>query len=489
MVRERGVDRRLSNFEKTFIITLTALFSFVMLGILFDNFSDDINFSPRQLSGGTSVKSVGGGSNIPIQRIPHFSYVVSSPGYTSLVGTGYGKIDAYSASGQKVWSALGDVSGGFGTSTFVTGDMNFDGYNDVLVGAPGFDGAAGSNIGKVYVLSGKNGAVLFGVEGTITNQEFGSDVSNAGDVNGDGVSDIIVGAFDYRHPTFGIGVGRAYVFDGSDGSLLWFKEGENWQDHFGWSVAGLGDINGNGRDDIIIGAQGWPGSGLMGKVYVYDGDGTSIWTMDAQVIGSQIGQGQFYAGEFGRSISNMGDINDDGINDIVVGAPGFSGYPGWAFVLSGVDGSLLWDQQELAGGNFGYVVSDAGDVTGDGYNDIAVSNPLFDGAVGANNGIMYIFDVKNSASLSNNGLLWSVEGENAGDGQPSSDTGFISGVRDLNGDGRSEVIKGTRRHDSNGLTNNGKTYVYNGFDGTLLFSVEGVNSHDLLGRSVSGRLS
>jgi len=472
MVRKRGAGRRLTSFEKTFIIFIAALFSLVVFGILLDNFSDNADLSPRRISGGSSTKSASTGSNTPFQRVPHFSYVVSS----------LGGVDAYSASGQKLWST------GVGTYLSVTRDMNFDGYDDVLVGSPGYDGVAGANVGRVSIVSGKDGTVFLEVEGTITNEAFGSAVSDAGDVNGDGTNDFIVGAFDYRHPTFGTGVGRVYMYDGRDGSLLWFKEGENWQDHFGWSVEGIGDVNDNGLDDVIVGAHGWFGSGLMGKVYVYDGDGSPIWTMSGRIIGPLIGQGQHYMGEFGRSLSNIGDINDDGVNDVLVGAPG-NAYPGWTFVLSGVDGSLLWDKQELADGNFGYVVSNAGDVTGDGYNDVVVSNPLFDGAAGSNNGIIHLFDVKNSASLPNNGLLWSVEGENAGDGQPSSDTEFISGVHDLNDDGRSEVIKGTRNYDGNGLTNNGKVYVYNGFDGTLLFSFEGTTSNDFLGRQVSGRLS
>ena len=179
----------------------------------------------------------------------------------------------------------------FGQNVSTAGDVNGDGYNDVIVGVPGYQG----NKGKVCeYLGSANGLISspsWTASGEYTGDEFGSSVSTAGDVNGDGYLDVIIGA-----PGVHNAGGKVYIYYGSSGGLSaspsWTHSGDNENDHFGASVSSAGDVNGDGYSDVIIGAPGF--SSHKGKVYLYYGSPSGLpstpnWTKTGENNGDLFG--------------------------------------------------------------------------------------------------------------------------------------------------------------------------------------------------------
>lgn len=197
----------------------------------------------------------------------------------------------------------------FGRSVSTAGDMNADGYSDLVVGAPAYN----SNMGRSYVFTGSaamdNTADLT-MTGGGTGYLFGASVSSAGDINGDGYSDIIIGANGYSSSR-----GRAYLYYGgpvlnatSDINFI----GELTGDNFGCSVSSAGDYNCDGYEDILIGAYGVLSS--SGKAYIYKGGEIPDDNADKFLNGHSAGDA------FGYSVSSCGDFNGDGNGDVVAGA-------------------------------------------------------------------------------------------------------------------------------------------------------------------------
>jgi len=174
------------------------------------------------------------------------------------------------------WTAMGEsTSDRFGYSVASAGDVNGDGYDDVVVGAYNNDGA-GSDAGEAYVYHGSSSGLSATPDwsdlGEAADDRFGYSVAPAGDVNGDGYDDVIVGA--HRNDGAGSDAGEAYVYHGSSSGLSatpdWSDQGEADSDEFGGNVASAGDVNGDGYDDVIVGAYGNDGGGTnAGKAYVY----------------------------------------------------------------------------------------------------------------------------------------------------------------------------------------------------------------------------
>ena len=344
----------------------------------------------------------------------------------------------------------------FGYSVSSAGDVNGDGYSDVIVGANLNDGGA-SNAGRAYIFFGgssMNNVADVILTGAAASDNFGTSVSTAGDVNGDGYSDVIVGA--NLNDAGGTSAGRAYIFLG--GSSMnnvadIILTGVAASDNFGFSVSTAGDVNGDGYSDVIAGATGNDAGGSnAGRAYVYFGGSTMNDIADILLTGEAVSDG------LGVSVSTAGDVNGDGYSDVIVGAnlnDAGGADAGRAYIYFG--GSNPDNTADLlltgvvAGDRLGSSVSSAGDVNGDGYSDVIAGAPLND-AGGSNAGRSYVFF---GGSNMNSTPDFSRSGEAANDqyGLPVSTAG------DMNGDGYGDIIAGAIANDAGG-TNAGRVYLY-----------------------------
>ena len=360
-----------------------------------------------------------------------------------------------------LYTFRGDIAGdAFGTSVSGAGDVDGDGRADLIVGS------SNSGIGIARVLSGIDGSTIFTFSGGSDGDRFGSSVSGAGDADGDGRADLIVGAD--RGPNNLAGSAR--VFSGNDGSTLFTFSGDDQLDGFGNQVSGAGDVNGDGRADLIVSALFDDNNGSeSGSARVLSGiDGSTLYTFNGNDAGDR----------FGRSVSGAGDVNGDGRADLIVGANLDSANgveSGSARVLSGIDGSVLHAVVgDSAGDQFGVSVSGAGDVNGDGLADLIVGADGDDNN-GFSSGSARVF------SGSNGSVLFTFNGESPFD----FFGGAVSTAGDVNGDGLADLIVGGRLADNNG-SGSGLARVFSGADGSTIYTFNGDSAGDEFGSSVSG---
>ncbi len=323
------------------------------------------------------------------------------------------------------WSRTGTASSDFG-SVSSAGDVNGDGYSDVIVGASG----AGGNTGAAYVYlgssSGLSTTVSWTGNGPAANSNYGYTLGCAGDVNGDGYSDIIVGTY-----AVGGNAGAAYVYYGGPSgpatTASWTGSGAV-NSYYGGCVASAGDVNGDGYSDIIVGAPGV--SSIAGAAYLYYGSATGLAVTPAWTkIGS------IPNGIFGISVGCAGDINGDGYSDIIVSASGTpgGGVTGTAYVFNGGSGGVSttasWTASGLSNSMYGWKVASAGDVNGDGYSDLIVGSYGYSG----NTGAAYMY-YGSSAGLSAT-ASWTITGT-----VNSYLGGSVGSAGDVDGDGYSDVL-------------------------------------------------
>ncbi|MBK7445963.1 MAG: FG-GAP repeat protein [Ignavibacteria bacterium] len=371
-----------------------------------------------------------------------------------------------------------------GNSVSTAGDVNGDGFNDIIVGAP-YNNAGGSAAGRSYIYFGGtilNNTADVVLTGKVASEFFGISVSSAGDVNGDGYSDVIVGA--YGNNTLGSFTGRVYVYFGGinvDTVADVIMTGAASGDQFGISVSSAGDVNGDGYSDVIVGADFNDSAGATsGRAYIYLGGSTMNNIVDVIMTGAAAGD------QFGGEVSSAGDLNGDGYDDIIVGAflndaGGTSA--GRAYVYFG--GNFMNNIADLtftgaaAGDQFGTSVSSAGDVNGDGYNDV-ISGASDNDAGGSGAGRSYIFY---GGIIPDNIPDVTLTGATAGDNFGFT----VSEAGDVNFDGYDDVIIGTPYDNTGGTEAGRVFVYFGGIlpDSAADVILSGSNTFDFFGISVS----
>lgn len=362
---------------------------------------------------------------------------------------------------QHFYESDSDGDTDFGNSVSNAGDVNNDGYDDVIIGARAYN----SYTGRAYIYFGGsslNNTANVILSGENANDNFGYSVSGAGDVNNDGYDDVIVGASGYNYST-----GRAYIYYGGssmDNSADVIMTGQNINDSYGCSVDEAGDVNNDSYDDVIIGAKSWPSGDMIGRAYIYYGSNSMDNISDVSMYGPNLGCG------FGISVSGVGDVNNDNYDDVIVGSFSMGQvniYFGSVTMDNVCDVSLFPSPFTYS---FGQSVSGIGDVNNDNYDDVIIGAPEQNYA--------HIYYGGNPMNTTVDVVL---NGENATD-----NFGFsVSGAGDMNNDWYKDVIVGANLYDSQ----RGRVYVYYGgstMDNNIDITLTGENTHDNFGCTVSG---
>ncbi|HKF42036.1 MAG TPA: FG-GAP-like repeat-containing protein, partial [Thermoanaerobaculia bacterium] len=338
--------------------------------------------------------------------------VVTSAPTKEVGGARAGRVYVYSTrTGKLLWAADGGPGDQLGLGVEGAGDVNRDGVPDVIAGAPG--------AGKAYVYSGRDGRVLLTLTAESKDDNFGRHVSSAGDVDGDGYADVFVGA--PGNNAGGKGAGRAYVYSGKDGHKLATFTGEREGDAFGSTVAGFSDGK---RRLLLVGAPG-AGPGKTGRVYVYsDLSGKPKFVIESDEKGNALGA---------MFVSVPGDLDGDGFPDVYASdwshnAKGRS--TGRVYLHSGKSGKRLFTLTgETAGEGFGIGTAGAGDVNGDGFDDLVIGSWQYAGAA-ASGGRVSLYSGKDGSLLK----TWTGK-------IPGETLGFDAvGIGDVDGDGTLDLL-------------------------------------------------
>jgi hypothetical protein len=318
-----------------------------------------------------------------------------------------------------------------GNAAAFVGDVDADGFADVIAGSY-HDPTAALFAGSATVYSGATGGILYKKYGSGPAQDFGISVSSARDTDDDGHADFAVGA--PGHPGGTNYAGSAHIFSGASGTEIRTYLGAAPYELFGWYVNSVGDMDGDGRPDLAVGAP-FKDAGLLidaGMVSVYSGASGAVLQ---QHYGSASNQW------LGISVASAGDVNGDAYTDLVAGATqNPTGLEGIARVYSGLSASVLHELHgEQPADGFGISVASASDVDLDGKGDFAIG-ACFASAAGLNAGRVRVFSGASGLAL----LTW--DGASPGDRLGIS----IASGGDVNDDGVSDLILGADRTDVGG---------------------------------------
>lgn len=408
-----------------------------------------------------------------------------------------------------------------GYSISGAGDVNGDGFDDFLIGAYE-NSESGYRAGKSYLIFGNKSRYAHHIKlsdagasfkGEKAGDNSGYSVSGAGDVNGDGYDDFLIGA-PYKDYSGDNDVGKVYLFYGMKHG--WKKDvslstanatfvGHLDDDRAGRSVSGAGDVNGDGYDDILIGAPDNDINGdRSGQVYVIFGKSSKMTHSNFRLNSADASyEGELSGDIAGFAISDAGDVNNDGYDDFVIGAPHAERYTsdrvkGKVYLIYGMKtgwkmntdlskaNASFWGSKNL--GKSGYSVSGAGDVNADGYDDFLAGEPFRPGG-----GRFYLFLGGNSSWIRDGYMYHSDTAFNESTYSYDNIGISLSGLGDINGDGFDDFIAGADEDDDGG-TDAGKCFIIHGRSSwppivdlskaNVTFTGEKAGDH--AGRSVSG---
>ncbi len=386
----------------------------------------------------------------------------------------------------------------FGVSVAIAGDVDGDGFADLLVGAAGAREARGAVhvfYGSATGVSPQRTTRLADRAG-VTADWFGAAVASAGDVDADGFADILVGASGTDRAATDVGVAHVYR-GGPEGidrePLMIAVPSPSDFDHFAFALTGAGDVDGDGYDDIAIGSPGIDVAGEIrgvdrGAVYIFYGSSDGVLRTAARRLEAPVPLDDDH---FGYAVAGAGDLDADGFADVVVGAPGSDealSDSGTVYVFRGgprgaaESATVLHDLRVELYDRFGTAVAGVGDVDRDGYSDIAV------GTSGSNRGrgLIYRGGPEGVAGRPTSVLI-----DPLGNGR----NGFaaaLAGAGDVNGDGYDDLVVGAAGA-ANGGVFRGSVLLYPGHPtgidhrSPLRLDDPDEGHHDHYGRSVAGR--
>jgi hypothetical protein len=376
----------------------------------------------RAATGGTYGFAVSQLADVDHDRVP--DAIIGAARYRDASGQVRGRTEVRSGrSGRLIYEFVGAPGDAHGYAMADAGDVNRDGVPDIVVGATGEPQlmcTAAPGAGRVYVYSGRDGRTLLTVGGEAAGDQFGAAVGAAGDVDRDGRPDLVVGAPCHDGPG-GVDAGKAYVVSGRTGRVVRTHDGAEPGDGFGWGAAGLGGTR------YVVGAKD-AGPGDRGLAYVYDG-----WRAAPRFVLS----GDARSVDFGwYFVATAGRVDHDRVPDIYVGDfcaeddAGQCGAPlGQAYVFSGRTGRLLHLFRGQAPGDGAGPGRSAGDVNRDGRDDIAVG--FYASSTGATNaGRIVVYSGRTGRILYDR--VGTVAGELLGYD--------VVGLGDVNRDGRVDLL-------------------------------------------------
>ncbi len=343
-----------------------------------------------------------------------------------------GSVDIYSGQDGSLLYAVEGIFGFGDGGLDGIGDLNGDGTPDFLVG--------NLTLADLTVHSGVDGSVLdtidFDPGGFTPPSGFPADLAAIGDVNGDGVEDFAGGATEPQGCHAGscpAGKGRVYVFSGVDRSVLFSREGEITEDHYGWAVDGAGDVNNDSVPDVIVSTL--PRFQAPFVEVISGIDGSLIHHLEG-------------ADGFGLQVAGLGDLNGDGHSEFAISQPDDStvaSRAGAVWVYSGIDATVLYSFfGKTADEQLGTVIANAGDISGDGLNDLIIDTGTFYAR-----GPTSSYEKRRTLLVSGKtgSILAQIRDGSPGDRYRHS----VAAAGDVNGDGIGDLIRAnTRNGDASG---------------------------------------
>lgn len=367
-----------------------------------------------------------------------------------------------------------EAGGELGGEVAFVPDVDGDGLPDLAVGSPKADVGGLVDAGTVDLRSGIDGHLLLHLDGPTAGALFGVALAGLQDLDGDGRGDLLVGA-PYDDPNGISAAGSAYVLSGVTGALIWRIDGDKVEEKMGSSVAALGDIDGDGLEDMVIGSHAaWAGNirkaGLA--IAVSGGTGSLLHSF----------HGPHYNAHFGFSVAGPGDLDGDGVPDIVVGGYGVETYginnAGAVVAYSGTTGAEIWRYDGLRKrAHRGEQLAPAGDVNGDGVPDILDGSPRSEGKPYA----LYAGSIAVHSGVDGS-IFMEIRGQNDLDVLGAA----VAPAGDLDGDGLADFMAGSPGEDPNGKLDAGTVFFYAGADGSVLARIDANGQGDRLGWSLAG---